>query len=1196
MSEKTSMVVDGNEAAASVAYRLSEVIAIYPITPASPMGEFSDEWAARQYKNIWGSIPTVVEMQSEGGAAGAIHGAIQAGSLGTTFTASQGLLLKIPNMYKIAGELTPFVLHVSARTVATHALSIFGDHSDVMACRMTGFAMLASCSVQEAHDMAAVAHASTLRARVPFLHFFDGFRTSHEVTRINKLSDDDLQYFVDDDLIKAHRERALTPDRPLLRGTAQNPDVFFQAREACNLYYDACAGIVEEELVKFGARIGRKYKLFEYEGAPDAERVIVVMGSGAQTVQQAVKALVKRGEKVGVVTVRLYRPFAGLRFVEALPKTVKRIAVLDRTKEPGGVGEPMFLDVMTTLAELWKGTMPLVVGGRFGLSSKEFTPSMVKAVYDNLAASEPKRRFTVGIVDDVTHLSLPVTETLDVLADVHQALFYGLGSDGTVGANKNTIKIVGTETDMQAQGYFVYDSKKSGTITVSHVRFGHGNLDAPYLIEQANFIGCHQWEFVDQIDMLAYIRDGGTLLINSPYSPEDAWKKLPAEMAEQIIEKHVQVYVIDAYKVAQNAGLGRRTNTVMQTCYFALAKVLDPQKAIDSIKRTIEYTYGKKGAEIVRKNIAAVDEAVANMKKMNVPAQINGHHKRPSIVTPTAPDFVKRVEGVILAGKGDLLPVSAFPVDGTWPTATSQWEKRNIALEIPVWDEKICIQCNKCTLVCPHAAIRAKVYDDDVLAKAPQGWKHMTFKAEPFKGKKYTLQVAAEDCTGCKLCVEVCPAKDKSNPRHKSLDMAPQRPLREAERERYAFFLSIPECDRKLVKLDVKGSQLLRPLFEYSGACPGCGETPYVKLMTQLFGDRAIVANATGCSSIYGGNLPTTPYAADANGRGPAWSNSLFEDNAEFGLGFRLSIDAHQQYAKILLKRLSSQIGDSLIEQLLNADQKSEAGIEQQRARVAELKKKLAAATPSRDTKHLLSLADYLVKKSVWLVGGDGWAYDIGYGGLDHVLASDRDVNLLVLDTEVYSNTGGQASKATPIGASAKFAMAGKGTAKKDLGMLAMAYGHVYVANIAFGAKDQQTLKAFVEADAHPGPSIIIAYSHCIAHGFELSQGCNQQKLAVESGAWPLYRYDPKRIPAGEPPLVLDAGPPKGSLREYMLNETRFRMVEKMDPKRFEMLMEYAQRHARRRTETYEQLAKLSVTAQGGTQPAATTSTSEEAE
>lgn len=1193
MSDKTSMVVDGNEAAASVAFRVSEVIAIYPITPASPMGEFSDEWAARNYKNIWGSIPSVAEMQSEAGAAGAVHGALQAGSLATTFTASQGLLLMIPNMYKIAGELTPFVLHVSARTIATHALSIFGDHSDVMGCRMTGFAMLASASVQEAHDFAMIAHAATLRARVPMLHFFDGFRTSHEVTRINKLSDEDLHHFIDDELVKAHRERALTPDRPLLRGTAQNPDVFFQAREAANPYYDQCPAIVEAEMQKFAARTGRKYNLFDYYGAPDAERVIVVMGSGVLTTRETVKALTARGEKVGVLVVRLYRPFAVEKFIAALPKTVKRIAVLDRTKEPGAIGDPLFLDVVTALTENWSGAMPLVTAGRYGLSSKEFTPSMVKAIFDNLASNSPKRRFTVGIVDDVTHLSLPVNEHLDVLSGVHQALFYGLGSDGTVGANKNTIKIVGSQTTMQAQGYFVYDSKKSGTITVSHVRFGEGEIDAPYLIEEADFIGCHQWEFVDQIDMMPNLREGGTLLINSPYSPEETWKSLPLEMAQQIIEKRAKVYVIDAYQVAQKAGLGRRTNTVLQTCFFALAKVLDPQRAIDEIKRTIEYTYGKKGAELVRKNMAAVDDAVANMKKVAVPSTTNGHHKRPPLVSTKAPDFVQRVTATILAGKGDLLPVSAFTVDGTWPTATTKWEKRNIALEIPVWDPNICIQCNKCTLACPHAAIRAKVYDDDVLAKAPEGFKSMTFKAEPFKGKKYTIQVAAEDCTGCKLCVEVCPAKDKSNPRHKSLDMHPQRPLRDAERERFAFFLSIPEADRKIVKLDVKGSQLLQPLFEFSGACPGCGETPYLKLMTQLFGDRALIGNATGCSSIYGGNLPTTPYAVNADGRGPAWANSLFEDNAEFGFGMRLSVDAHEGYAKLLLQRLALQIGQQLVDALLTADQKDEAGIEAQRGRVVELKKKLATIPSSRDTVHLLTLADYLVKKSIWLIGGDGWAYDIGYGGLDHVLASDRNVNILVLDTEVYSNTGGQASKATPIGASAKFAMAGKAIPKKDLGMLAMAYGHVYVARVAFGAKDQQTIKAFVEADAHPGPSLIIAYSHCIAHGFELSQGCNQQKAAVECGAWPLYRYDPKRIPAGEPPLTLDSAAPKGSLREYMLNENRFRMVEKMDPKRFATLMEYAERDARRRTETYEQLAKLVVTAQGGTQPAATTSTTE---
>jgi pyruvate-ferredoxin/flavodoxin oxidoreductase len=1190
MSDSTSMVVDGNEAAASVAYRVSEVIAIYPITPASPMGELSDEWSARNFTNIWGATPTVIEMQSEAGAAGAVHGALQAGSLSTTFTASQGLLLMIPNLYKIAGELTPFVLHVAARTLATHALSIFGDHSDVLSCRMTGLAMLASTSVQEAHDMALVAHAATLRARVPFLHFFDGFRTSHEVTRIEKLSDAQLHRQIDDQLIQQHRARALTPDRPLLRGTAQNPDVFFQAREAANSFYDACPDIVAAELDKLAESCGRRYQLFEYTGDADAERVIILMGSGVMTARATAAALCARGEKVGVLNVRLYRPFSTGHLLAALPKSVRRIAVLDRTKEPGASGDPLFLDVMTALAEHWAGPLPLVTSGRYGLSSKEFTPTMVKAVYDELAREAPKRRFTVGIVDDVTHLSLPLGEQLDVLPGVHQALFYGLGSDGTVGANKNTIKIVGTHTELQAQGYFVYDSKKSGTITTSHVRFGPGSIDAPYLIETADFVGCHQWEFVDQVDLLGRIKDGGTLLLNSPYSAEETWRNLPLEMAEQVLTKHVKVLIIDAYKVAERAGLGRRINTVMQTCYFALAKVLDPAKAIAEIKHAIELTYGKKGAELVRKNMAAVDDAIANMVPLDPPAT-NGQRRRSALVSKDAPDFVQRVTATIIAGKGDLLPVSAFPVDGTWPTATTQWEKRNIALEIPVWDAAVCIQCNKCTLGCPHAAIRAKVYDSDALAGAPEGFKATPFKAEPFKGKKYTLQVAPEDCTGCRLCVEICPAKDKSNPRHKALDMAPQRPLREAERDRYAFFLSLPEVDRRLVPLNTKSVQLLRPLFEYSGACPGCGETPYIKLMTQLFGDRALIANATGCSSIYGGNLPTTPYAKDANGRGPAWANSLFEDNAEFGLGFRLSVDTQRDYAQLLLKRLAPHLGEARLDALLQANQGSEAGIEEQRRRVAELKTVLATLHGVPDAARLADIADYLVKKSVWLVGGDGWAYDIGYGGLDHVLASDRDVNILVLDTEVYSNTGGQASKATPIGASAKFAMAGKGTPKKDLGMLAMAYGHVYVARVAFGAKDQQTLHAFAEADAHPGPSLIIAYSHCIAHGYELSLGAKQQKLAVDAGAWPLYRFDPKRIPAGEPPLVLDSGTPTASLREYMLNENRFRMVEKIDPKRFALLMDYAQRDARRRTETYEQLAKLVVTAQGGTQAAATTAT-----
>jgi pyruvate-ferredoxin/flavodoxin oxidoreductase len=1191
MSDKTMMVVDGNEATASVAFRVSEVIAIYPITPSSNMGEFSDEWAAKKLTNIWGTIPTVAEMQSEAGAAGAVHGAVQAGALGTTFTASQGLLLKIPNLYKIAGELTPFVIHVAARCLASHALSIFGDHSDVMACRQTGCAMLSSTSVQEAHDMALIAHAATLKARVPFMHFFDGFRTSHEVTRIVRLTDDDLRHMIDEDLVKAHRERSLNPDKPVLRGTAQNPDVFFQAREACNKFYDACPDIVQETMDKFAARTGRTYKLFEYEGAPDADRVVVLMGSGVQTVQRTVAALRAKGEKVGVLTVRLYRPFDAKRLLAIMPKTVKTVAVLDRTKEPGAPGEPLFLDIVTAFTEDWQGKLPKIVNGRYGLSSKEFTPRMVKALYEHLAGAEVKRRFTIGIVDDVTHLSLPIpAEPFNVLgADAHQALFYGLGSDGTVGANKNTIKIVGEETPLNVQGYFVYDSKKSGTITVSHVRFGSEPMNVPFLVEEADFVGCHQWEFVDQVDMLANIKRGGTLLINSVYSPEETWEKLPVEMAQQIIDKNVQVYVIDAYKVAAEAGLGRRTNTVMQTAYFALTKVIPEEKSIGSIKKTIEKTYGKKGEHIVASNIKAVDNAVAFLKKVNVPGRVNGHHKRPPIVSTKAPEFVQRVTATILAGKGDLLPVSAFPIDGTWPTGTTQWEKRNIALEIPVWDPAICIQCNKCTLGCPHAAIRAKVYDAEQLKGAPGGFKSTLFKAEPFKGKQYTLQVAAEDCTGCKLCVEICPVKDKSNPKHKALDMALQRPLRDAERERYAFFLDIPEVDRRLVKHDVKSVQLLQPLFEYSGACAGCGETPYIKLMTQLFGDRAIIANATGCTSIYGGNLPTTPYSQNKDGRGPAWNNSLFEDNAEFGFGFRLTVDQHQDHAKLLLTRLSGQLGDQLVAALVDANQDSEAGLAAQRERVVELKKKLATMGNSLEVSHLTQLADYLVKKSIWCVGGDGWAYDIGYGGLDHVLASDRDVNILVLDTEVYSNTGGQASKATPIGASAKFAMAGKSTAKKDLGMLAMAYGHVYVARIAFGAKDAQTLKAFVEADAHKGPSIIIAYAHCIAHGYDLAQGCNQQKAAVESGAWPIFRFDPKRAAAGEPPLIFEAGTPKGSLKDYMLNETRFRMVEKMDPKRFAVLLQAAERHAQRRTETYEQMAKMVVSAHGGTQPASST-------
>jgi pyruvate-ferredoxin/flavodoxin oxidoreductase len=1183
MSDKTLMVVDGNEAAASVAFRVSEVIAIYPITPSSPMGEFSDEWAAKSQPNIWGAVPSVAEMQSEAGAAGAIHGAIQAGALGTTFTASQGLLLKIPNMYKIAGELTPFVLHVAARALASHALSIFGDHSDIMACRQTGFAMLGATSVQECHDMSLIAHAATLKARVPFLHFFDGFRTSHEVTRIEKLSDDDLRYMIDEELVRAHHERGLTPDKPVIRGTAQNPDVFFQAREACNSFYDATPDIVQETMERFGARIGRHYKLFEYEGHPQAERVIISMGSSIQTIRRTVAALVAKGEKIGVLNVRLYRPFDAKRLLEVMPKTVKTVAVLDRTKEPGAQGEPLYLDVVSAFVDCWQGQLPKIINGRYGLSSKEFTPAMVKTIYDHMASAKPKRTFTVGIVDDVTNLSLPKPqEPFEVLAaDTHQALFYGLGSDGTVGANKNTIKIVGTETDLNVQGYFVYDSKKSGSITTSHVRFGKSSMDAPYLIEEADFIGCHQWEFVQQVDMLSNIKTGGMLLINSEFSPEETWKQLPLEMAQQIIDKKVQVYVIDANKVAHDAGLGRRTNTVMQTAYFALTKVIPLEKSIGSIKKSIEKSYAKKGADVVAKNIAAVDAAVAFLKKVEIPAAIGAHQKRLPVVSSKAPDFVQHVTAAIMSGKGETLPVSAFPVDGTWPTATTMWEKRNIALEIPSWDPSICIQCNKCTTICSHAAIRAKVYDAEELKGAPEGFKSTTYKAEPFKGKQFTIQVAAEDCTGCRLCVEACPVKDKTNPKHKAIDMVPQRPVRDAERERFDFFLKIPEVDRKLIKHDIKSVQLMQPLFEFSGACAGCGETSYIKMMTQLFGDRALIANATGCTSIYGGNLPTTPYCKNSDGRGPAWSNSLFEDNAEFGYGMRLAVDAQQDFAKILVKRLASQLGQSLVDSLLEAKQDDEAGLEAQRARVVELKKKLASMPKSVDVDHLQQVAEYLVRKSVWIIGGDGWAYDIGYGGLDHVIAQDRDVNILVLDTEVYSNTGGQASKATPIGASAKFAVAGKSTGKKDLGMIAMSYGNCYVARVALGAKDASTLKAFVEADAHRGPSIIIAYSHCIAHGYDLSQGSAQQKAAVECGAWPLYRFNPSRLGTGEPALVLDSGAPKGSLREYMLKETRFRMVEKLNPAHFEELMTSAEQFAQRRTETYEQMAKIVTTAAG---------------
>jgi pyruvate-ferredoxin/flavodoxin oxidoreductase len=1174
------IAIDGNEATASVAHRSNEVIAIYPITPSSNMGEFADEWSAKGQKNIWGVVPEVTEMQSEGGAIGAVHGALQAGSLCTTFTASQGLLLMIPSLYKIAGELTSFCMHVAARTVATHALSIFGDHSDVMAVRQTGVAMLSSGSVQEAHDFALIGQAATLRSRVPMVHFFDGFRTSHEVAKIEELSDEDIGFMVTDELIAAHRKRALTPDHPLVRGTAQNPDAFFQAREACNGFYMACPGIVQETMNLFAARTGRQYRLFDYVGAPDAEQVIVIMGSGGETATETVEWMNARGARVGVLRVRLFRPFSTGDLLAALPRTVRGIAVLDRTKEPGAVGDPLYLDVMTALAEARAegrspfAADPVVVAGRYGLSSKEFTPSMIKAVFEETAKADPRRRFTVGIKDDVTHLSLDYDTDLDIEPDeVKRAVFFGLGADGTVGANKNSIKIIAEETENFGQGYFVYDSKKSGAITISHLRFGPRPIRSAYLVKRANFVGCHQFGFLEKYDVLEYAATGATFLLNSPFGPDAVWDELPREVQQHIVEKQLKFYVIDAYEVAKATGMGGRINTIMQTCFFAISSVLPREQAIAEIKHSIEKTYGKRGAEVVRKNFEAVDETVAHLYEVPVPGAVTSPKSMPPIVSDAAPDFVKRVTALMLANKGDLLPVSAFPIDGTWPTATAQWEKRNIALEIPAWDAKLCIQCNKCALVCPHAAIRAKVYPSDQLAGAPAAFKAMDYKGNEFKGHKYTIQVAPEDCTGCTICVEVCPAKDKSNPRHKAIDMVPQPPLRDQERANYAFFLDIPEADRAAVKLDVKGSQFLQPLFEYSGACSGCGETPYVKLMTQLFGDRLLIANATGCSSIYGGNLPTTPYTVDACGRGPAWANSLFEDNAEFGLGYRLSVDMHADLARTLLRQLASALEGGLVDGLLTADQSTEAGIAAQRDRVVGLKRALERID-SPGARRLAFVADYLVKKSVWIVGGDGWAYDIGYGGLDHVLSMGRDVNILVMDTEVYSNTGGQQSKATPMGAAAKFAMAGKAVGKKDLGLMAMAYGNVYVANVAFGAKDVHTVKAFLEAEAYPGPSLIIAFSHCIAHGYDMAHGLDQQKLAVDTGYWPLYRFDPTADTRGESRLKLDSAAPKLELGKYMRNETRFRLVEQQNPERFATLLARAQQEVKRRFALYEELAK----------------------
>jgi len=1180
--------LDGTEAVASVAHKINEVIAIYPITPSSGMGELADAYSAKGQSNIWGTIPLVVEMQAEGGAAGAVHGALQTGSLTTTFTASQGLLLMIPNMYKIAGELTPTVFHVTARSVAAQALSIFGDHSDVMAARATGFGLLASASVQEAHDFALISQAASLESRIPFLHFFEGFRISHEVNKIEMLNEDDLRAMIDNELVRAHRARALSPDHPVLRGTAQNPDVFFQARETVNPFYDACPMIVQKVMDKFAGLVGREYNLFDYVGAEDADRVIIMMGAGGVTASETTKYMVAQNEKVGVIQVRLYRPFSINHLMSVLPSSVKTLAILDRTKEPGAPGEPLYQDVITAVNEgMVEGTAPFntaprIFGGRYGLSSKEFTPAMVKGIFDEMASDKPKNHFTIGIHDDVTHTSIDYDPTFSIEDEkTVRALFFGLGADGTVGANKNSIKIIGEETENFAQGFFVYDSKKSGAKTVSHLRFGPKPINAPYLVSQANFVACHQFNFTEQIEMLRFALPGAVFLLNSIYGPENVWDHLPIEVQTAIIEKDLQFYIIDAYEVAKKTGMGTRINTIMQTCFFAISGVLPKDEAIQAIKDAIKKTYGKRGEAVVKKNYAAVDQALAHMTKVEVPGKVTSTFTRREPVPTSAPDFVKDVIGTIISGNGDDLPVSAMPIDGTFPTGTTQWEKRNVTLDIPVWEPDLCIQCGKCAFVCPHAAIRQTVYDPVFLENAPPTFKSLDAKFREFPGTKFTIQVAPEDCTGCQMCVEVCPVKDKTQVGRKALNMAPQLPLKEQEIENWDFFLTLPVPDRTAMKLStIKNSQLLDPLFEFSGACAGCGETPYVKLASQLFGDRMIIANATGCSSIYGGNLPTTPYTVNQDGRGPAWNNSLFEDNAEFGMGMRLTVDKHTEYARELLPKLANFLGEQLVDDVLNADMSDEAGIKAQRERVEIIKGKLQGVDDIL-AKDLLSLADMLVKKSVWAFGGDGWAYDIGYGGLDHVLASGRNVNVLVLDTQVYSNTGGQSSKATPRAAVAKFAAKGKDTPRKDLGMMAMTYGYIYVAQVAMGSSDIQTLRAFIEADAYDGPSLILAYSHCIAHGIDMSKGLSQQEMAVKSGIWPLYRYNPTLIAEGKNPLKLDSKAPSIPVSEYAYNETRYRMLLQSDETRAEALMKLAQKDVLSRWQLYEQMAAMQYNGNG---------------
>jgi len=1182
---RKKVTIDGNTAVAHVAHATNEVIAIYPITPSSVMGELADAKTAAGKTNIWGTIPSVTEMQSEGGAAGAVHGALAAGALTTTFTASQGLLLMIPNMYKIAGELLPTVFHVSARSLACQALSIFGDHSDVMACRQTGYAMLTSSNVQEAMDMSLIAQQATLASRVPFLHFFDGFRTSHEVQKVEELTFDDMRAVIDDKLVAAHKARALTPDNPSISGTAQNPDVYFQGRETVNKFYLAAPKIVQETMDKFAKVVGRQYHLFDYIGAPDAEKVIVIMCSGAETVRETVDYLVGKGEKVGVLNVRLFRPFSVEHFIKAMPKTVSKIAVMDRTKEPGSIGEPLYLDVRTAIGEMMAEKIapfkryPVCVGGRYGLGSKEFTPAMVKAIFDNLDREEPKNHFTVGIVDDVCGTSLTVDENFDVPSKAYTAMFYGLGSDGTVGANKNSIKIIGEETDNYAQGYFVYDSKKAGAITVSHLRFGPEPIRSPYLIKKADFLACHNPSFLEKYDMLSHIKQGGTFLLTSLHKADEVWDTLPIEVQQQIIKKKLKFYVIDAITIAEELGLGSRINVIMQTAFFKISNVIDINIAVKAIKDAIKKTYGSKGDKVVNMNNAAVDAALSQIYEVKVPDTATSSFHMALPVPDDAPQFVKEVLGEIMAGRGDKIPVSKMPCDGRFPTATTQYEKRNIAVHIPVWEPDICIQCGQCSLVCPHAAIRIKAYEPSQLANAPATFKSAEAKGKEFAGMKFTVQVAPEDCTGCSACVVNCPGKDKTNPDRKAINMSLQEPLREQERENFKFFLSIPDTDPSKYKVaSIKGSQFVPAMFEFSGACAGCGETANIKLISQLFGDRLYIANATGCSSIYGGNLPTTPYAKRADGRGPTWSNSLFEDNAEYGFGMRLAINKFKTYAVELVSKVADKgcIDKALAKALLDGmgDQTSQAGIEEQRKRVDQLKASLKKGSCA-ECDQLVSVADFLVEKSVWIVGGDGWAYDIGYGGLDHVLASGENVNVLVLDTEVYSNTGGQMSKSTPRGAVAQFAAGGKQMGKKNMGLIAMSYGNIYVASIAIGANPTQAVKAFAEAESYNGPSLILSYSHCIAHGIDMAKGYETQKQAVASGHWPLYRYDPRLCAEGKNPLQLDSKAPTMDFAEFAYGQNRFRTLKQSKPEAAAALMEQAKQDVARRHGLLEKLANL---------------------